>query len=67
MTAEPPPYRRCYLVTNEYADTHGHIGVLVNVLDMQDDPDLRERRLVLRFGEGPDCAMHRDELEEIYV
>lgn len=64
---EPPPFRRCYLVTNPHADTHDRIGVLINVLDMSDDPDFRERRFVLDFGDGPHVAMHGDELEQVYV
>jgi hypothetical protein len=68
MRSDPPPaYKRVFLVTNRHADTHGQIGMLVNVLDMSDDPDFRERRFVLRFAGTPDCAMHSDEVEQVYV
>lgn len=64
---EEPPYKRCYLVTNEHADTVGQVGMLINILDMSDDPDFRERRFVLRFANAEIAAMHSDELEQVYV
>lgn len=60
---EPPAVILRYRVKNSAAEDHGWIGVVVGILDTQDDPDLRRRLLVLDFGDGRETPFFRDELE----
>lgn len=64
---EPLPYTRRYRVINERAVDYGRVGVLVDVLSIEDDPDFRERRFVLRFDGWQDVAFSQDEIEQVYV
>ena len=64
---EPPPILIWLRVNNPWAADYGRIGMLVDILSREDNPDLA-RHFVVDFGDGePHAAFAPDEIERIYV
>lgn len=62
---EQLPFIQHYRVINQDADFYNQVGVLVNIVDRDDDNALRGEWLVLLFDGGTQGAYRRSELEAI--
>lgn len=65
---EPPPILYWLRVVNADAEDYGRVGMLVDMLDREDDTGLRTRYFILDFHDGqPPIAFAADEVERIYA